>query len=371
MQKLSITLKQHTPLIHFQHYEDGATLRATEVKPKLDRFIWEKWEKEEGGKEQAYNKYCKFLIGYPNPNLKEKFDSGFRALDYKMIFQNSGQNVHPIRGQYPCFFGNMGVANDEEKKFLAFFDRIEATLKSFTIDIEKTILKYLTEFFILHNFGTRTSKGFGGFVTESTSQTDFENQLKIKFKTVYRKGLPNSRDYDFKRDHEKLFKEIEKEYKWLKSGIPRKEESKLREYFNDQTPSVEWEKVAIKAKVNGEEPNVLNSIIEEDNVQYIRALLGLAENFEYSQNNIKAEVKPLDNEFQRYQSPIFVKVFNNNIYFCTNSVHQHLIEGKAINFKFKYKDNDIGNLPTPLLIPKSFNLDDFLKTALNNSWTKL
>jgi len=39
MYNFKITLKQHTPLIHFQHDQEGATLRASEVKPKLDRFI--------------------------------------------------------------------------------------------------------------------------------------------------------------------------------------------------------------------------------------------------------------------------------------------------------------------------------------------
>ena len=35
-------LKAHTPLIHFQYNQSGATLRATEVKPKLDRFLLDK-----------------------------------------------------------------------------------------------------------------------------------------------------------------------------------------------------------------------------------------------------------------------------------------------------------------------------------------
>ena len=39
MHTLTVKLKQHTPLIHFQHSQQGATLRASEVKPKLDRFI--------------------------------------------------------------------------------------------------------------------------------------------------------------------------------------------------------------------------------------------------------------------------------------------------------------------------------------------
>jgi len=40
--KVEFTLKQHTPLIHFQSDQSGATLRATELKPKLDRFLIEK-----------------------------------------------------------------------------------------------------------------------------------------------------------------------------------------------------------------------------------------------------------------------------------------------------------------------------------------
>jgi hypothetical protein len=41
MYQLKIQLKQHTPIIHFQHDQAGATLRASEVKPKLDRFLIE------------------------------------------------------------------------------------------------------------------------------------------------------------------------------------------------------------------------------------------------------------------------------------------------------------------------------------------
>ena len=39
MHTLTIKLNQHTPLIHFQHDQIGATLRASEVKPKLDKYI--------------------------------------------------------------------------------------------------------------------------------------------------------------------------------------------------------------------------------------------------------------------------------------------------------------------------------------------
>ena len=42
MKELRFTLKQHTPLLHFQYEQERATLRVSEVKPKLDRYIVEK-----------------------------------------------------------------------------------------------------------------------------------------------------------------------------------------------------------------------------------------------------------------------------------------------------------------------------------------
>ena len=87
MHKLEIKLKQHTPLIHFQHDQEGATLRASEVKPKLDKFIVER------DFENDFDKCKQYLIGYAtDPNtlksLKEKFDKGYRALNYKIRIES-------------------------------------------------------------------------------------------------------------------------------------------------------------------------------------------------------------------------------------------------------------------------------------------
>jgi hypothetical protein len=79
MKTLTITLKQHTPLIHFQHSQKGATLRATEVKPKLDRFVLTALGNGnyEAGIEEAKNKG--WLIGkkceHPALNYKIRIES--------------------------------------------------------------------------------------------------------------------------------------------------------------------------------------------------------------------------------------------------------------------------------------------------------
>jgi len=56
--KLTFKLKQHTPIIHFQHDQHGTTLRATEIKPKLDRFLNE----NAFGEILNFDKYNKYFI---------------------------------------------------------------------------------------------------------------------------------------------------------------------------------------------------------------------------------------------------------------------------------------------------------------------
>lgn len=46
--KLKVQLEAQSPMIHFQYDQAGATLRASEVKPKLDRFLLNKMEQETG-----------------------------------------------------------------------------------------------------------------------------------------------------------------------------------------------------------------------------------------------------------------------------------------------------------------------------------
>ena len=43
--KKEYTLTPQSPLIHFQYGQKGATLRATEVKPKFDKFLISKAKK--------------------------------------------------------------------------------------------------------------------------------------------------------------------------------------------------------------------------------------------------------------------------------------------------------------------------------------
>jgi len=140
MHKLNVTLKQHTPLIHFQHDQEGATLRASEVKPKLDRYIIENVF------DNDYDSCREFLVGYDSksPNkLRDKFASGYKALDYKIvILPNSKKNLslNPrydnnkrkyITDDFPLILSNMGgkYSMDELANF-SLYDTIDIELLS-------------------------------------------------------------------------------------------------------------------------------------------------------------------------------------------------------------------------------------------------
>ena len=100
MIQLEFKLEQQTPLLHFQHTQQGATLRATEVKPRFDRWLVQKvWNNQ--------FQSCKtFLVGYDpnNPDaLERKFAEGYRALNYKMrIVPGNDQSAQVAMKQNPA-----------------------------------------------------------------------------------------------------------------------------------------------------------------------------------------------------------------------------------------------------------------------------
>lgn len=171
---LTVKLKQHTPLLHFQHGQKGATLRASEVKPKLDRYILTKLgegDYDEGIDEAKKNNW---LIG----------KGEHPALNYKMGIEvekprNVSMNVNQrdglyTTGNYPdnmnsLIMGNMGgrpkdkvlnfVLYDEVNVIFIFIGKEKEQITSLRSKIEQECVPFFAE----TNFGNRTSKGFGSF----------------------------------------------------------------------------------------------------------------------------------------------------------------------------------------------------------------
>lgn len=311
METLTFTLKQHTPMLHFQASQEGATLRASDVKPRFDRWlIKEVWD-------DNFDKCCPYLVGYSDKfstkernDFKEKFDGGFRALNYKMrIIALSDDEPLPthrknqngkIVSDYPMYFG-------DKRETISRDCRVEFTFTECHRDLKVPINDNFAIFINSHNFGIRSSKGYGSFSVASCSEKDFpeiyvvldkgrwkdvENQIDLFYKTI-RSGINLTQK--IRRDDGKYMKGPDG--KVLRKGYYFK--SMLYSYVEKKYNGACWDKKIIKNHFLKAKQSVID--IKKD----YRDCLGLStsESWLDYKITITKSVKGID----RFASPIVFK----------------------------------------------------------------
>jgi len=340
MHKLTFTLKQHTPIIHFQHEQDGATLRVTEVKPKLDRFIIEK----EGGIEKCRNKY-------PDWFISESHD----ALDYKMRILPIEPTKNAIgKGDrhMPMFFGNMGDDYAVNLKGTSIFEN-DVILEILNVNerLNGKIENSFPAFLGTTNFGTRQSKGYGCFWM---NDGEYDNVFPKYYFTIARND-----------SWIEVLRRTELFYKAIRSGIQvvNKQgettyyfKSLLFHYFHSK--GLKWDKRLIKQgllpelitpqkkKWNGKEES-FDAVTPYKPAEYlVRDMLGLATSQEWRSYKTKIEkafikTNPVSKEgITRYKSPVYFKPYYDvedktwRIYFDFNE-----IPGEFHNVAFRVSGN--------------------------------
>jgi len=390
---VKISLKQHTPIIHFQSCQKGATLRATELKPKLDKFVISELETID---KDLFTEY-KDVINEKNFPLKGK------AVPAKYQIRISADDNY---GRTIFKFAKH-ISDDEKKNgihilfpspyfgdFLAVqHNKVELSLFGFNSNLTELIEKAMQYVLVYNNFGTRQGKVFGSFLPEGMTEDVFKKILKKKYPKFWvAKNVQNP------------FSKINRTYQLLKSGINHKtyEKSKLFEYMcgqNIRGQNIRWEKRKIKETLKTDHNDLFKILKHKTSVhriddcdpkfgpnfeyRYIRAMLGLAEHNEYAvkvndKNIDKIQIriedsdnKNLEDQIKRYKSPIVFKVFNNNIYLLPNPVNSIMCKREfTFNIRLKYKDNttkDIGEL-FKIETPDKFDLTDFLSKKLSGEW---
>lgn len=240
MYKLEVKLKQHTPLIHFQWEQKGATLRASEVKPKLDRFVLEKLGKEAGdSKEDCYNK------GLEKAKNNRWLIGESKALDYKVRIKSSGERTE--LNKLPMYFG------DTDKKGVSYDQELDLTISSFYNKVIELLKQCLSEFFFCHNFGCRQSKGYGGFEVFEMNE-GYNQKMNVKFENFYTKAGSNTEliqinlKLEQKNDFWELFSFLDLYYKSIRGGINLKDKLYCKPilYYWAKEKKWEWEKRYIK-----------------------------------------------------------------------------------------------------------------------------
>jgi hypothetical protein len=314
--KHTIRLQQHSPLIHFQHDQPGASLRATELKPKLDKFIITECF------ENDFSKYSMFLTEFEKQKFKdidpeEKYKKN-PPLDYKIKILSPGVEGKEIG--HSLFFGNIGKSKEDRVKYVSVpQDKdIEMDFLCFREGLIQQIKSCLPEFFASTNFGTRQDKGFGSFYISLRDQS-----LYKEITTVLPKGT-SFIEID-STDDNTILSIIAYYYKRLKSGInpsynadckPGYHKSYLYKYL-DARHDFTWEKRWIKESFFGLPPDGKNK-------KFSRALLGLPGSYSFlatvepcspAKDKVRIEdayeITVSNENIQRIQSPIFFKIIKD------------------------------------------------------------
>lgn len=291
-------LVQHTPLIHFQHSEPHACLRATEVKPKLDRFLIEQLEKDDrfgdgrwkkwfvgDGSQQSFDYMMRIT---PNSEQVDRTQSIERAIA-RAEHRPPNASLHEIHKNY---FGNMASGNNIQdtiretfKESLLYKDGLTLTIRCFIPELLTLIDEHIRGFFMMHNFGTRQRKGFGSFTVDIRTEPNAPKGFDLVGKycpNAYYCKLDNDVNADALLDAVWVISAF------LRSGFNRGEGNYVRgfvfRYFQREKNPLANDKAFVKQKVLH---NVYNEATRGEHLhpygnnvryRYVRGLLGTNEN---------------------------------------------------------------------------------------------
>lgn len=243
--KREYKLVQDTPMWHFQPDEKGCCLRATEVKPKLDRF------------------------------LADQCRDGIPDKRYKLSFKANGSKKN-CEDNVRLFFGNMGESA-KQKSLIFYKGGITMTIFSTDVSLLEKIDENIDDFFAVTSFGTRQSKGYGFFSIER-NQALFPTQL---FDYYFKVSIPapekseNSfQKYEgWKKTDEmtEVFRHILYFNKFIRSGLNIPNENTYKSvYYKSlmfsyaKSKGLSWDKPAIRLNFQNTEDNICYKKLDEE-----------------------------------------------------------------------------------------------------------
>ena len=324
-------LRQHTPMIHFQSSEAGVCLRATEVKPKFDRFLLANVVLTDTQKE-------KWFYESDSGELSSKMKMRFKALSEPSIVSRIN----------PLYFGNMGIRELEDRNKAIFFNKpIEGIIFCFDPQFLEIIKKYIPIFFLLNTFGTRQDKGFGSFSVTGEERINVNPQVIQNYEpNAYYLDYQQFRNINY---HQKL-DDIRLLYGLMKGGINntwRNPEyyykSALFRYYMER--GITHEKKVIKSILF--DSGCLENL---ENTYYVRAVLGITDQYLYPH---EVYVSVSNEDIKRYQSPIYFKVLGRYTFLYLRQMPEELKKA-VFCFSVPGKKNKFLEVP-------EFDIEDFMK----------
>lgn len=258
MKKIVVQLVQDTPMWHFQGAFDDCCLRATEVKPKLERFLLAKLDKGElsvngcaltsrddvpstwwaNEDKTAFN--YKMRISARSRSIIE---SQVPDLDRRTGQQKTDRNEKPVfRNLYPIYFARVG-ADETGDMELVRMSGIRVELIVSDDRLAECIAPIIPAFFASHSFGARQDKGFGCFRVSGAGAT---GQLSGASYYFIVPACNNSED-----KYQSLFQHINYFHKVIRSGVNERGcyvKSMMYHYAKDKGD--DWDKPVIRTAFN-------------------------------------------------------------------------------------------------------------------------
>lgn len=258
MKKIVVQLVQDTPMWHFQGAFDDCCLRATEVKPKLDRFLLAKLDKGElsvngcaltsrddvpstwwaNEDKTAFN--YKMRISAQSRRIIE---SQVPDLDRRTGQQKTDRNEKPVfRNLYPIYFARVG-ADETGDMELVKMSGIRVELIVSDDRLAECIEPIIPAFFASHSFGARQDKGFGCFRVSGAGSTGKLSGASYYFIVP---ACNNSED-----KYQSLFQHINYFHKVIRSGVNERGcyvKSMMYHYAKDKGD--DWDKPVIRTAFN-------------------------------------------------------------------------------------------------------------------------
>lgn len=373
----SFYLEQHSPLIHFQHDQAGASLRASELRPRLDKQIAQNL----GGWDKIPEKW---LVG---AGL-----TGHKALDYRVkitpLGARSEEDLNPSQTRagkwnapYPGYFANMGMERMEDATKLIWYPQVKITFTCLQPKLLDEVKKAFSQLMTYANFGTRKSKGFGSFwlidqyLEDAVGpNTPYLFVQRGRFRDVadaidyYYKRLKSGVNYSHDRRTGRCDGHYEKSflYKYLEANTDYFWEKRwLKEQFFGLTPKAQKKKYA-RAMLGMAGSVTFRQTDEPCNPHPDKTIIGRGEakDIEISHASTKEEEK-LGQVIARIPSPIIFKPIRcgadaYKVFILIDPMHQlKQITGKKFKFKARREEH---TLETP---DKLINYRDLIQSYHN------
>ena len=404
-------LVQYTHHIHFQHHENGACLRASEVKPKLDKFII---------------KYCKrhnYVLTEECFILQPREEK--TALNYKIrIYPVSPEKkcLFQINAQRDGFLGNQNRADADKTEAVFYKDGLSLSLiiQNLKLKCEEgssvrfTTLASLIDhvlpaFFLLNCFGARSSKGYGSYAIRGKQLWDYcRDSQKVIAAQYLREFIDTYYMIEFPREIYKT--ELPKKAiiisNLMKSGYnmtnKKTKEGQPKDFFKQDYYKGRIFRYFSEAQMGGDKAFIKQKVLtgckdkngnSEDyktytEFRFVRAMLGLGKEISFSRgsrsgrtavisdvkvNTIGDEKNNADTQIIRFNNPVHF-VPNGQFLLIIPSEIPEVMSNRIFNICEKDDETKHAEIITPELVAfgqqdlgkGKFNLEEFLDMFMDD-----